>query len=166
MEAAVAPLAAIFRLNSDLLLNCLDDLSAEVAQPRPCDEENHILFLAAHLTDTRHFLAAQLGNPGANPLDRYLAEARGIDDIRSWPSLEELREVWTAISSHLGNALDSLSSAAASRPSSSGLSVDGTLLGLIAFLAQHDSYHLGQVALLRRQVGKPAMSYTRDTTPG
>jgi uncharacterized damage-inducible protein DinB len=32
-------------------------------------------------------------------------------------------------------------------------------LGLVAFLVQHDSYHLGQVAFLRRQLGHPAMSY-------
>ena len=34
-------------------------------------------------------------------------------------------------------------------------------LALIAFLMQHDSYHIGQVAFLRRQLGKPAMVYTR-----
>lgn len=47
---------------------------------------------------------------------------------------------------------------------------DSTRLGLIAFLAQHDSYHLGQIAFLRRQFGKAAMSYARGAqltpTPG
>jgi len=38
---------------------------------------------------------------------------------------------------------------------------DGTRLGMIAFLVQHDSYHVGQMAFLRRQLGKPAMSYRR-----
>ena len=40
---------------------------------------------------------------------------------------------------------------------------DSTRLGLIAFLVQHDSYHLGQIAFLRRQLAKPAMSYARGT---
>jgi uncharacterized damage-inducible protein DinB len=35
-------------------------------------------------------------------------------------------------------------------------------LALIAFLMQHDSYHIGQVAFLWRQLGKPAMAYTRS----
>jgi uncharacterized damage-inducible protein DinB len=35
-----------------------------------------------------------------------------------------------------------------------------TILGVLAFLVQHDSYHIGQLALLRRQVGLPPMSYT------
>jgi uncharacterized damage-inducible protein DinB len=32
---------------------------------------------------------------------------------------------------------------------------------MIAFLVQHDSYHVGQMAFLRRQLGKAAMSYRR-----
>jgi uncharacterized damage-inducible protein DinB len=35
---------------------------------------------------------------------------------------------------------------------------------MIAFLAQHDAYHIGQVAFLRRQLGRPAMSYARPAT--
>ncbi|MBA3894224.1 MAG: hypothetical protein H0X69_11105 [Gemmatimonadales bacterium] len=40
---------------------------------------------------------------------------------------------------------------------------DSTRLGLIAFLTQHESYHVGQAAFLRRQIGKPAMGYTRGS---
>jgi uncharacterized damage-inducible protein DinB len=38
---------------------------------------------------------------------------------------------------------------------------DTSRLGLIAFLAQHDAYHLGQIGFIRRQLGKPPMSYAR-----
>ena len=40
---------------------------------------------------------------------------------------------------------------------------DSTELGLLAFLVQHDSYHVGQMGFIRRQLGKPAMAYTRGT---
>ena len=33
---------------------------------------------------------------------------------------------------------------------------------MIAFLVQHDAYHIGQVAFLRRQLGRPAMAHTRS----
>lgn len=36
---------------------------------------------------------------------------------------------------------------------------DPTILGGVAFLAQHESYHVGQIAYLRRLVGLEAMSY-------
>jgi uncharacterized damage-inducible protein DinB len=41
---------------------------------------------------------------------------------------------------------------------------DPSRLGMIAFLTQHDSYHLGQLAFLRRQLGRPAMAYARRTS--
>jgi uncharacterized damage-inducible protein DinB len=40
---------------------------------------------------------------------------------------------------------------------------DTSRLGLIAFLTQHDSYHIGQLAFLRRQLGRSPMAYTRGT---
>jgi len=37
-------------------------------------------------------------------------------------------------------------------------------MGGIAFAVQHESYHLGQIALLRRALGHPPMSYRRRAT--
>jgi uncharacterized damage-inducible protein DinB len=37
---------------------------------------------------------------------------------------------------------------------------DGSVLGAVAFLAQHESYHMGQLGLLRKALGYPPMSYT------
>jgi uncharacterized damage-inducible protein DinB len=31
---------------------------------------------------------------------------------------------------------------------------------LFGFMVQHDSYHLGQLSLLRKRAGLPAMSYS------
>ena len=37
---------------------------------------------------------------------------------------------------------------------------DSSVLGLFGFMVQHDSYHLGQLSLLRKYAGLPAMSYS------
>jgi uncharacterized damage-inducible protein DinB len=167
MEPQVAPLAALLDLNTDLLLNSMESLGETEARSRLPGGGNSISFLAAHLTDTRHFLASRIGQPLANPLTRYLGEARGIEDIATWPSLAELRDAWCAVSGHLGSALAGLSAAEIARPHPNRFPLaDGTLVGIIAFLVQHDSYHVGQVAFLRRQLGKPAMSYTRRPNAG
>ena len=86
MDPRITSLAAIFELNTDLLLNCLDGLSQGDAQRRLDGGGNSIIFLAAHLADTRHFLLGRLGHPLANPLSRYLADAQSIEDgcRRSW----------------------------------------------------------------------------------
>jgi uncharacterized damage-inducible protein DinB len=162
VEHQVAPLAAIFDLNTDLVLNCLDDVSDQEAQRCLAGGGNSIAFLAAHLTDTRHFLVKRLGSPIPNPLTRFLADAQGIADIREWPTLPEIRAAWLAVSTHLQGTLRKLSAGDLAETNVHRFPVDDpTRLGMITFLAQHDSYHVGQIGFLRRQLGKPAMSYGR-----
>jgi hypothetical protein len=76
MEPQVRPLAALYNLNTDLLLNCLEGLSDSEAQRRLEAGGNSITFLAEHLTDSRHFLVARLGHTLVNPIARYLAWRR------------------------------------------------------------------------------------------
>jgi len=167
MNPAVAPLAAILDLNTDLLLNCLDGLSEAEVQHRLHGGGNSLAFLIAHLTDTRHFLATRLKRPLANPLTPLLADARGIDDIRAWPPIDELRAHWRAISDHLATVLPSLTDQELAEPNVHRFPIsDSTRLGLVTFLVQHDSYHVGQAAFLRRQIGKPAMAYVRGLKAG
>jgi uncharacterized damage-inducible protein DinB len=162
MDPQVAPLHSILELNTDLLLNCLDGLSDEEARRRLAGGGNTMAFLAAHLTDTRHFLATRLGHPIANPLSRYLAEASSIEDIVEWPTLPEQRDWWRAVSRHLCEVVATRTPAELRRPNVHRFPLgDSSELGLITFLVQHDSYHVGQLGFLRRQIGKPAMAYTR-----
>ena len=166
MNPQVAPLAALYELNTDLLLNCLDGLTDAEAQRRLEAGGNSVTFLAGHLADTRHFLVARLGHPLPNPLARYLADVRSIEEIRELPSLEELRTEWQAVSSHLDAVLSELTPDELAEPNVHRFPLeDSTRLGMIAFLAQHDSYHLGQIAFIRRQLGKPPMSYARRAKP-
>ena len=165
MEPQLAPLAAIFDLNTDLLLNCLDGLSEAEARQRLDGGGNSIMFLTAHLTDTRHFLAARMGQPLPNPMARYLAEARSIEDIAEWPSLAEVRSAWCQVSAHLKSAFAASNAADLSRQNTHRFPItDTSQLGMIAFLVQHDAYHVGQVAFVRRQLGHPPMAYTRGAS--
>jgi uncharacterized damage-inducible protein DinB len=163
MDARVVPLAMLYQLNTDLLMNSLVDLSDREAQTRLEAGGNSITFLAAHLTDSRHFLVTRLEHPLSNPLARYLQDVRSIDDITEWPSLDELRAEWLRIGAHLQTVLSDLTVDELAETNIHRFPVEDTSrLGLIAFLVQHDSYHLGQVAFLRRQLGKPPMSYARN----
>jgi uncharacterized damage-inducible protein DinB len=35
---------------------------------------------------------------------------------------------------------------------------DDTILGVIAFMAMHESYHIGQLSAIRRQLGLPGLA--------
>jgi uncharacterized damage-inducible protein DinB len=162
MHPSVAPLAAIYDLNTDLLLNCLDDLSEEYARRRLPGGGNSIAFLAAHLADTRHFIAGRLGRAHHNPLSPYLADVRSIEEIQRWPPLADIQEAWLATAAHLSSLLEGLTAEDLAREGVHRFPLaDSSALGFLAFLAQHESYHVGQAAFIRRQLGKPAMAYTR-----
>jgi len=160
MESRVQPLATILRLNTRLFENCLDGLTDDAARVRHASGVNSVTFIAAHVTDSRFFILKTLGASLENPLSAILDKAKTIDDISDWPSLDLIRGAWldasAAIDARLESATaDDLDASVESRFPG----VDGTRLGALTFLVQHDSYHLGQLALLRKPAGLPAMSY-------
>lgn len=167
MHPSIGPLAAIFRLNTELLLNCVADLDEDRANFRGTPAVNSIAFLVAHLTETRHFAAGLLGVPLQSPFPDAFAKARSLDDAGPLPPLAALQASWERISAHLAVVVERVDTAQLAQPSQQLPGSDGTLLGALAFLAQHESYHLGQIGLIRRQQGLPAMHYRlRPREPG
>ena len=167
MHPSVIPLAAVFRLNTELLLNCLDGVSEAEARRQPEGRGNHFAFIVAHLVDMRYYLAAVLGAPLDNPLTPYLGSARTMADVVELPSLGELESCWEAVSAHLAVLIERLDTAQLAQAAKPLPGSDGTTLGNLAFMAQHESYHLGQLGLLRRQLGLAPMRYAaRPREPG
>ncbi|MBI4502453.1 MAG: DUF664 domain-containing protein [Gemmatimonadetes bacterium] len=158
MHPSVVPLAAILRTNTELLLNCLQGLDDTRARQRLTQSTNSIAFLVAHLIQCRHAIGSAVGAPLPDPMGRYLDAARTLDDVAVLPTVAELRGAWERISAHLAVEIERLDTPKLRSPGRRVPGADGTVLGEIAYLVQHDSYHLGQVSLLRRQVGLPPMS--------
>jgi uncharacterized damage-inducible protein DinB len=167
MHPSITPLAAIFRLNTELVLNCIEDLDEERALERGDPPVNSITFLVAHLTETRHFLARLMGQPLSSPFSQAFGKARSLDEAGPLPSLKQLRAHWDRISAHVAVHIERLDTASLAQSSQQFPGTDGTLLGALAFLAQHESYHLGQIGILRRQRGCDPMHYRlRPREPG
>lgn len=162
MDPRLVGPAAIFDLNTDLLLNAVRDVDDALAHRRLEGGGNTIAFQVAHLIDVRHHLVSLLGAPLENPLAPILDGARSLDDVGTLPPMEELKEAWRAVAAHLRSVLDTVDADALSAPTSIDFPVPGgTAFEAVVFLAQHDAYHLGQVAFLRRRFGLPAMGYDR-----
>jgi uncharacterized damage-inducible protein DinB len=167
MEWRIQALATILDLNTDLLLNCAEGITEEMAHQRLAGGGNNIAFLVAHLADARYFLATLLETPLPNPLSATLASANSIEDVQEWPPFPELLRSWREVSAHLAVVLGQMTPEKLDAPSPHSFPIPGgTAFHAVAFLVQHDSYHVGQVAFLRRQVGLPAMSYTRSHEDG
>jgi uncharacterized damage-inducible protein DinB len=162
MDPRLVPLAEILRLNTKLLRNCLNGLSDEQAAARPSGSTNSAAYVAAHLSDARFYMLSLLGAEQPNPRTPFLAGARGINDVKQFPSLAEIQRAWTAASHALRDRLDTVTAAELDGTVTPPFPVptgDPSMLSLLTFFVQHDSYHIGQLALLRKHAGLPAMQY-------
>ena len=160
MDARIGPLAEILRLNTVLFRNCLDGLTDAGGAVRPSAETNSPAFVAAHLTNSRYFLLKLLGVDVQDPLARYLDGRKAISEVAQMPPLAEVQEAWTRAAHLLRDTLATLSAADLDAPTAMRFPLsDGTLLSTLTFLVQHDSYHVGQLSLLRKYCGLPAMKY-------
>lgn len=162
MDPRIGPLSRILRLNTRLLRNCLEGMSDEIAARRPSPGTNNVAFIAAHCAQARFYLLQLLGADSANPLAAALGKARSIDDVAELPSLAVVLDAWTSAAHALRDRLETVSAEELEReipnaPPFPG--TDKTALSLLTFLVQHESYHLGQLALLRKHFGLPAATY-------
>jgi uncharacterized damage-inducible protein DinB len=161
MDSRAAGFARLLRLNRRLLLNCLDGVSDDQAAARVIPGVNSMSFIVAHMIDARHALLGLLGASMENPVHAVLGDARSIEDIAEMPPLAMLVAAWQAVDDALGMRLTDIDSPSLDAPAPQRYpGGDGSVLGALAFLVQHDSYHLGQLALLRRAHGLPAMRYS------
>jgi uncharacterized damage-inducible protein DinB len=97
-----------------------------------------------------------------HPRTPFLAGARGITDVKQFPTLAEIQRAWTTASHALRDRLDTVTAAELDgivKPPFPVPTGDPSMLSLLTFFVQHDSYHIGQLAMLRKHAGLPAMQY-------
>jgi uncharacterized damage-inducible protein DinB len=160
MDPRIAPLAEILRLNRKLFSNCLDGLDEDQAMIRPAPDANSAAYVAAHMVESRYYLLAQMGTERKSPLGDRVGW-KSLTEITSWPSLDEVKAAWTDASDALDKRLREMTPQQADTPIETQFPLETkSTLGMLGFLVQHDSYHLGQLSLLRKTCGLPAMSYS------
>lgn len=161
MINTLAPLVRTFDLNTRLFLNAVENVDDKIATSRPNENTNHMAFVACHLVDARHYLGNTVGHESNSPF-KALEGARGIDDIEEFPSVDEIRSAWKAISEKVSPHLTTLGDADLEKESERPFPIEAgnTILGAITFLLEHDSFHIGQLGLLRRFFGLDALKYS------
>lgn len=159
MPAALRPSYDIFRLNTRLFSNVLEGVTPELATQRLTDSTNSLVWMAGHLLSTRYLICQLLGNAVKDPYASYFGKGAAIRNME-YPNIGELLANWEEHSADLLSCLQKQDAAALEAPSPSRYPVsDDTMAGMLAFFAQHESYHLGQMAFLRKALGLPAMQY-------
>jgi hypothetical protein len=151
---------SILNMNTRLFLSALDGVTEEQAKERISDHNNPLSWLAAHTVWARYNTLAMLGKPAANPYDGLFEGFKPFDAAANYGSLAQAKENWKKVSELLKEALTSVTEEhlAADCPLKSPIG-DFSFGGTVTFLAQHESYDIGQIAYLKKYHTETAMSY-------
>lgn len=160
MHPLIVPVRATLELNHALFLNALDGLDDAAGRRVVGRSARRVDHVAAHVLDARGFLGTLIGSEVRHGLAAVLSEAPSFDALGDRAPLGAIRTAWAALGPEIRRRLDGLDSAQLAVPSPHTFPIgDRSVLGAVTFLLQHEAYHLGQLGLLRRELGFPALQY-------
>jgi uncharacterized damage-inducible protein DinB len=151
----IASAAISFRQNKSLLDKSCKDLTAEEWLRSPCENSNHLLWIAGHIVWARAAVLKFLGAPEwSRPWLKQFARGKKRDDASQYPTPEEVLSAFEDLTHHVTEGLESASEETMRSPAPPNSPPgDGTTGGVINFLAFHETYHVGQLAYLRCWLG-------------
>ena len=160
MHVSLIPINEIIKLNTRLLINSLKDVNSDLAGRRISNNTNSIIFITCHVLDARYYLTNLIGYKIESPFKELFDEINSIDELTNPPSIDELKNSWLEISKTLENYLPKDNNELLLKESTIKFPVsDISILGSITFFVEHESYHIGQISLIRKFFNLPAMKY-------
>jgi uncharacterized damage-inducible protein DinB len=156
--SAVTPITMIFAFNDNFVLRALDGLSEEELWKAPTKQNNSILWVAGHVVQTRADVLQMLGEPGDTGWGKLFERGAKVSNTNKYPSREDIGRVMKDVSPRLYAKLGSLKEEHLTRPATIGVPGTKTFADELAFFALHDSYHIGQMAYIRKGLGYPGLA--------
>ena len=118
---------------------------------RPEDSGNSMLWIVGHLTTYRYVICKYLGTELRRPFPDLFIRGVRFDPAANYPEIGELLGYWNDISKRLTRAFDEVTESQLATPIERTFpGVSQTVHGAVSFLHFHESYHVGQLAYVRR----------------
>ncbi len=155
MSDLIKPVIDQFKFNSMVLSLATSDLKNEDAGHRlRGGEGSSVSFLIGHLLSSRYGLLKMVDAGEENPFAEQFGRNAEPQDVSDYPDISELNQAWTALSDSFHAALEEMSDEQLLAAAPDGFPVeDQTMRGAINFLCWHESYHVGQIGVLRTESG-------------
>ncbi|MBI5837259.1 MAG: DinB family protein [Candidatus Eisenbacteria bacterium] len=153
MHPSILQAVQIQGVVTSLFHRALEGVTEEEARIRPGDDSNPMLWMAGHLVTTRVYLAKLVGVERPLPWNGTFARSAALDMSLQLPALAEVCAAWDDISAALAARFEQLTDAELKGPAGEFPSLDQTVRGALAMAALHDSYHVGQMAFVRKFLG-------------
>lgn len=160
MKKSIYQSELMLNMNERLFLNALEGVTDEQANERLSGHSNSLIWIATHTVWARYNMLVFLGKPAANPYNGKFENFKPYDPADNYPTLENVKTEWKNASSLLKEALEATTEEylASDSPLKSPIG-DFTNGGTVAFLAQHESYDIGQIGFLKKYYTKEGMKY-------
>jgi hypothetical protein len=137
----------------------LDGLVDRDLWQRPTDRNNPMLWVFGHLVATRAMILGVLGEPFDTGWGDLFKRGAVLQDAGRYPPRQEIerihRDVVERLKVKFAALTDTDLARAATGPALPGVK---TLADQLAFFAFHESYHVGQLAYIRKSLGHSAVA--------
>lgn len=155
MDPVAASYAHLLTLNRALIRQAVEDLSEAELARSPADDSNPMIWIVGHVASARVGLNTLLGGPAERPVWAPLfARGRTRESADSYPPVGVLLDTLDTAADRLQGLLVAMSDERWAAPSPRPFPIaDRSVRGALAFLTYHESYHVGQLAYLRKWLG-------------
>ena len=158
MDSRIALSVEQYAVSRSLFDMALEGLSEEELLKSVGDGSNPMIWMVGHLTSVRSNLVNLLGHKHEVPWRNLFDRGETIDNPGEYPPLDQILAVWKETTAALMARLEEIGDEELSAESPLGLPIpDKTVRGTIGFMAYHEGYHVGQMAYLRKWLGKGAL---------
>lgn len=152
-------LGYMIRLDGRALRALLEDITEDESLVQGKDKLNHIRWLTGHLVYETNFVLQMLGCPPSALPETYEklfdagSELQG--DPKVYPPMAQLRSELYELHDRVAVAVAGLSDEALDEQLPKEIGFEAQRLQGATFMAMHTFYHCGQIAVIRRILGRP-----------
>jgi len=164
--SSIQPVSKQFALQTRLFNNVLEGIEDRKGSDRLSEFVNHLQWIAGHLTNSRYRLGSGIGMDKSfpyaesyNDFSQPPPHNRAIDPSVKYPSLTEIKKSWNEIAAVFVEKISALNPGQLGSETGVQVPTGKTLSDLLSFIASHESYHIGQMSIIRKYLGLSAMSY-------
>jgi hypothetical protein len=159
VPAALGPISLIFKLNTGLVRTTLDGVPPEQLWQRPTPLTNPMLWIYAHIVQTRATMLGLLQDPFDTGWGELFTRGSALHETSRYPSRDEIDTLHRQIIDRLKARFAVVTDVDLAAPARSNKVPGARTVGdQLAFLAFHESYHIGQLAYVRKALGHSAIA--------
>lgn len=154
VSPVAGPLGVIFSVNDNFINRALDGLTEDDLWHRPTPQSNPMFWLLGHIVHTRGAVLRLLGEDFRTGWGDRFQRGAALQDRGHYPPLADVErfraETRVRLASRLASVTDEHLARAATAHPLPGCKI---IADQVAFLGLHESYHVGQLAYVRKMLG-------------